>query len=520
MDMGYPKQEFKIDRALDHVCAPWKTCGCFHRKQTIQRRAHTYNFKVDERILWIEVSGLPLCAWGSNAYKKIASSFGKFLCFEKEESTALSSSRICISTKSHQLISKIIQVDINNEIFVASVQEIGSRSTKLKDDYTDLSSNHKYKDVDHVSESIDDQKVNDIEIIQSNLNKIDDHDLDVEPDLEGENKDGERDESIASPNKKLKEDIKTTYLDLSRPPGFKFMKKSSSSTSKFSTSFASHRKSDIKGVSLINELNKIIEVGTALGMSRGRSGGIISVWDPYAFTKDSIWCDDSFIIVKGKWNNSVGSCYMVNIYAPQDQTAKYSLWNRLKDFMHHNDGSYIFFEDMNVVRNEQERYGSSFNSIEADHFNVFIESTDVTNLLPDIRITALDRLWSDHNLILLQAEKIDYGPLPFKFYNSWLSRDSFDDFVKSEWNMLDVNLKCHDKFRRLKAKIRQWSSINKTRESNKKVIALEELSSIKKKIHDGSASQADKENRINIIHEIEKLDSLESMDLLQKAHIK
>ncbi|GJU92746.1 hypothetical protein Tco_1317502 [Tanacetum coccineum] len=86
--------------------------------------------------------------------------------------------------------------------------------------------------------------------------------------------------------------------------------------------------------------------------------------------------------------------------------------------------------------------------------------------------------------------------------------------------MLDVNLKCHNKFHRLKAKIRQWSSINKTRESNRKVIALEELSSIEKKIDNGSASQADKENRINIIHEIKKLDSLESMDLLQKDHIK
>nr|GFC52209.1 putative RNA-directed DNA polymerase, eukaryota, reverse transcriptase zinc-binding domain protein [Tanacetum cinerariifolium] len=57
-------------------------------------------------------------------------------------------------------------------------------------------------------------------------------------------------------------------------------------------------------------------------------------------------------------------------------------------------------------------------------------------------------------------------------------------------------------------------------ESNRKVIALEELSSIEKKIDDYSASQADKENRINIIYEIKKLDSLESMDLLQKAHIK
>ncbi|GJW29347.1 RNA-directed DNA polymerase, eukaryota, reverse transcriptase zinc-binding domain protein [Tanacetum coccineum] len=85
------------------------------------------------------VGGLPLCAWGSMAYKKIASSFGKFLFFEKEESTALSSGRLCISTKSHQLISETVQVDIKNESFEVSVQEIGSWSTKIKDDYNDIS---------------------------------------------------------------------------------------------------------------------------------------------------------------------------------------------------------------------------------------------------------------------------------------------------------------------------------------------------------------------------------------------
>ncbi|GJY09459.1 RNA-directed DNA polymerase, eukaryota, reverse transcriptase zinc-binding domain protein [Tanacetum coccineum] len=106
-------------------------------------------------------------------------------------------------------------------------------------------------------------------------------------------------------------------------------------------------------------------------------------------------------------------------------------------------------------------------------------SEDVIDLLPDIRITALDRIWSDHNPILLHVDKIDFGPSPFKLYNSWLLRDGFDDLIKSEWDSLDSNnfgfpIKCHEKFRILKDKIRQWNNNNTTMERKDKSAALEE----------------------------------------------
>ncbi|GJS52550.1 RNA-directed DNA polymerase, eukaryota, reverse transcriptase zinc-binding domain protein [Tanacetum coccineum] len=111
------RNEGFLDLNIHHVGGYWiwiqfpssMSCSKFQENESLKRlysikRAPMPNFKIDERILWIEVSGLPLCAWGSMAYKKIASSFGKFLFFEKEESTALSSGRLYISTKSHQLI--------------------------------------------------------------------------------------------------------------------------------------------------------------------------------------------------------------------------------------------------------------------------------------------------------------------------------------------------------------------------------------------------------------------------------
>ncbi|GJY48504.1 RNA-directed DNA polymerase, eukaryota, reverse transcriptase zinc-binding domain protein [Tanacetum coccineum] len=239
------------------------------------------------------------------------------------------------------------------------------------------------------------------------------------------------------------------------------------------------------------------------------------------------------------------------------KVSKLALWNRLQDFMHHHNGSYIMFGDMNAVRNEQEKVGSIFNNIEADYFKSFIDaiglvdlpiggrcftwmnktgtklskldhffiSEDVIDLLPDIRIAALDRIWSDHNPIILHVDKIDFGPSPFKLYNSWLLRDGFDDLIKSEWDSLDSNnsgfpIKCHEKFRILKAKIRQWNNNNKTMERNRKVAALVELSSIKKKIDEGSTSPSDTENRLNLLHELEIIDKFASMDLIQKSQVK
>ncbi|GJW19120.1 RNA-directed DNA polymerase, eukaryota, reverse transcriptase zinc-binding domain protein, partial [Tanacetum coccineum] len=247
------------------------------------------------------------------------------------------------------------------------------------------------------------------------------------------------------------------------------------------------------------------------------------------FAKEDIWCDDSFVIVKVQWKNLEGDYFMINIYGPHEASAKGILWSHIKDFIHHHSGSFVLFGDLNEVRFDFERLGSSFSQTEADTFNSFINTSGLVELplggrsftwmnkagtklnkldrflfsenvieaLPDVQITALDRLWSDHNPILLHCNKSDYGPTLFRFYHSWFNRNGFDDLISNEWNSLGQNIDnilSHDNLKGLKPKIKDWL----------KIIRINEQ----------------RQSHINILHEIDKNDNLEALDLLQKSSIR
>ncbi|GJW88782.1 RNA-directed DNA polymerase, eukaryota, reverse transcriptase zinc-binding domain protein [Tanacetum coccineum] len=241
----------------------------------------------------------------------------------------------------------------------------------------------------------------------------------------------------------------------------------------------------------------------------------------------------------------------------EDLQTKSTLWNKLADFMHNHNGKFILYGDLNVVRNEQEKFGSIFSSHKAGHFNAFIDSSglidlpiggcyytwmnkagtklskldcylisdDILEAIPDIHIIALDHLWSDHTPILFHVKKSNFGPSLFKLYNSWLLRDGFDDLIRSTWSSMenhsnDRSHMSHEKLRSIKASIKQWHNNIKINDRNKRLEALNDLKFIDKKIDEGSANENDHENRIKLLQDIDNLDNLEAYDLIQKAHIK
>ncbi|GJT66456.1 RNA-directed DNA polymerase, eukaryota [Tanacetum coccineum] len=271
----------------------------------------------------------------------------------------------------------------------------------------------------------------------------------------------------------------------------------------------------------------------ACSMARDRSGGLISMWDPNLFVKSNIWCGDNYVIVNGKWKNSTEDYYFINVYGPQHQPEKANLCNFLRLFIQDHHGKIILFGDLNEVRDSSERYGSLFSSGDASIFNSFIQDASLLDLLmrgkmftwmnkagtklskidcflisedilevhPDIHVTILDKLWSDHNLILLHCNKIDFGQFRFVSFIRGLIVPS-----------LMMSLK--------KLGQPQWYSHVKISDNSKKKDITASLNSIEALIDSGNATDDDKAQRITKLLELDNLEKLKSMDLFQKGRIK
>ncbi|GJR81605.1 RNA-directed DNA polymerase, eukaryota, partial [Tanacetum coccineum] len=199
--------------------------------------------------------------------------------------------------------------------------------------------------------------------------------------------------------------------------------------------------------------------------SLGNSGGIICVWEKSMFRKENVTISDNFIAIYGTWIPYGLKVLFIVIYAPQQLSAKNLLWDYVSSLINNWSGEAIVMGDFNEVRCNEERYGSSFNTLGARRFNEFIMSAGLVDInlegykftwshpsaskmskldrflvtegllvnFPSLAAECLDRHLSDHRPILLHEVVTDFGPTPFRLYHSWFSLTGFDDMVEKAW---------------------------------------------------------------------------------------
>ncbi|XP_022013938.1 uncharacterized protein LOC110913414 [Helianthus annuus] len=185
----------------------------------------------------------------------------------------------------------------------------------------------------------------------------------------------------------------------------------------------------------------------------GRSGGLLSMWNPRIFKKELEVKNQNFIILKGRVTGEDVDMVIVNVYGSTLKANRRRMWEELLEAKNSIHGLWLILGDFNEVRYPEERFNSQFDIGGAMSFNSFnmggmkftFLSGDGTNLSKIDRmlvcenftgrwlnasLLALNRDFSDHSPLILTTINNSFGPSPFRLFSSWFSIPGFDEAVR------------------------------------------------------------------------------------------
>ncbi|KAK9058592.1 hypothetical protein SSX86_023434 [Deinandra increscens subsp. villosa] len=159
----------------------------------------------------------------------------------------------------------------------------------------------------------------------------------------------------------------------------------------------------------------------------------------------------------------------------------------------------------------------------ASKIDRFLVSQSFLDAIKNVEVLALDKTVVDHRPVLLRQSFADFGPIPFKLFNSWLRDDEFVDLVINSWKEpISHPSKCvmfKEKLKRLKEQIKSWKKQKPDQMENVNKIKKEILI-IDKKIDEGLGNEVVGATRVHLLKTLHELEKPILEDLSQKAKIK
>ncbi|XP_071718046.1 uncharacterized protein [Rutidosis leptorrhynchoides] len=269
--------------------------------------------------------------------------------------------------------------------------------------------------------------------------------------------------------------------------------------------------------------------------SNGRSGGLLSIWRTDYFSLIQSWVRRNWIatILRYLPNNAI--VLIINVYAPQQEDKIKFVWSQLTNIARNWPGPLCILGDFNSVSSPDERLREVIDLNSIDSFNNFILSAnlfdqhlsndDFTWEGPLGKFSRIDRIlvnlkwvqaWSDaimisaspnssdHKPIIWGKKLEDWGPKPFRFNNSWLSKPGFLKLCESYWHNYPVfgwtAFVMGKKLRLLKADLKVWNLSNFDQET----VALKNCVSDIKRLKDYFKQRDLNDNELNELANLKK----------------
>ncbi|GJY65533.1 putative RNA-directed DNA polymerase [Tanacetum coccineum] len=198
----------------------------------------------------------------------------------------------------------------------------------------------------------------------------------------------------------------------------------------------------------------------AFSSAIGASGGILTMWNSCIFNMERKFVDRNFLGVLGHWSGVVPKVGLLNVYAPQLNSQKDSLWEAIESLVNSVEAVWIIFGDFNAVRSRDERMGCTFDEYKANSFNNFISRIGLFDFpLGGRRFTRFDNVGSKASkLDRFQVGMPNFGPKPFRIFDKWIGFPEMLDLISTSWAFIkgwppDLLLK--NKLKKLKTDIKK-----------------------------------------------------------------
>lgn len=143
---------------------------------------------------------------------------------------------------------------------------------------------------------------------------------------------------------------------------------------------------------------------------------------------------------------------------------------------------------------------------------------------PGTSVTVLPRDLSDHSPIMMKTDCEDFGPRPFRFFNSWMYRKGFHEVVSRAWAEFR-GFGCADSFlaaklRFLKAEIKKWRDSNFDKENGELIECRSKIAQIDTNAELRPLLAHEIGNRSKYLSKIIEIEKVRAMDMKQKAKVK
>ncbi|XP_021984925.1 uncharacterized protein LOC110880779 [Helianthus annuus] len=266
----------------------------------------------------------------------------------------------------------------------------------------------------------------------------------------------------------------------------------------------------------------------------------------------------NFLFVSGLLTDGMMRLNVINVYAPQNNGEKKALWDKITLIIQRGQGWWIVLGDFNAVRDPSERKKSFFDPVSARDFNDFVDNTglreydlkglsftyfanrcgvcklsridrvfvcdSIFNKWPSACVRALKREHSDHAPLCLTLIDTNFGPKPFRWFDSWLDRPGCEDVVKNallEWQTNgSADLKFTKKMGMLRAKLKMWIQDTRFKEN-------EDFNRLKKEQEDMELLMEQKDlDEVDLWvwaeckKSLEEIELFRSREMIQKSRVK